>query len=124
MATEGVDIGVDMTIEELARRAGVSTRNVRAYRTAGLLPPPRIKGRTGLYDDDHLLRLAVVARLQRRGWSLAAIRDALGAWDAGGSLEELLGLGAPSRRDWVDDVFDGVLPGAEPDAMLPHGVWN
>jgi DNA-binding transcriptional MerR regulator len=113
-----------MTIEDLARRAGVSTRNVRAYRTAGLLPPPRLDGRTGRYGDEHLRRLAVVARLQRRGWSLAAIREVLGAWEAGSSLDELLGLAAPARRDWTDELFDDHPPVAGPDAMLPHGVWN
>src|SRR6266536_6402822 len=95
-----------MTIEDLARRAGVSTRNVRAYRTAGLLPPPRLDGRTGRYGDEHLRRLAVVTRLQRRGWSLAAIRDALTAWDAGASLDELLGLAPAARREWLDELFD------------------
>ncbi|HEY3095443.1 MAG TPA: MerR family transcriptional regulator [Acidimicrobiia bacterium] len=112
-----------MTIEELARRAGVSTRNVRAYRTAGLLPPPRLEGRTGRYDDAHLRRLDVVARLQRRGWSLAAIGDALEASDAGGTLADVLGLAAPARRDWVEELFDD-HPHVAADAMLPHGVWN
>jgi DNA-binding transcriptional MerR regulator len=88
-----------MTIEDLARLAGVSTRNVRAYCTAGLVPPPRLDGRTGRYGDEHLRRLAVVARLQRRGWSLAAISEALGAWEAGSSLAELLGLAPPIGQE-------------------------
>ena len=113
-----------LTIEELARQAGVSTRNVRAYRTAGLLPPPRLDGRTGRYGEDHVRRLAVVARLQQRGWSLAAITDALSAWDARRTLDDLLGVTAPERRDWVDDLFDDHPPVAGPDAMLPQGVWN
>jgi len=113
-----------LTIEELARRAGLSTRNVRAYRTAGLLPPPRLEGRTGRYGDEHLRRLTVVARLKRRGWSLAAIRDALAAQDAGRSLEELLDLSAEAGRDWVDELFDDHHPTAGPDALLPYGVWN
>jgi DNA-binding transcriptional MerR regulator len=97
---------------------------VRAYRTAGLLPPPRLEGRTGRYGDEHLRRLTVVARLQRRGWSLAAIRDALAAQDAGRSLEELLDLSAEAGRDWVDELFDDHHPTAGPDALLPYGVWN
>jgi len=112
-----------MTIEDLARRAGVSTRNVRAYRTAGLLPPPRLDGRTGRYGDEHVERLAVIARLQGRGWSLAAIRDALAARDGGRSLEDLLGA-APAGRDWVDELFDDHQRVAGPDALLPQGVWN
>src|SRR5256885_12104992 len=65
-----------LTIEELARRVGLSTRNVRAYRTAGLLPPPTLEGRTGRYGDEHLRRLVVIGRLQRRDGMAAAIRDA------------------------------------------------
>src|SRR5262245_62416136 len=107
-----------MTIEELARRAGLSTRNVRAYRTAGLLPPPRLEGRTGRYGDDHLRRLEAVARLQRRGWSLAAIRDALAALDAGGTLDDVLGFAAPARREWVGEVFDDHPVIGMPGAML------
>ncbi len=33
-----------MTLDELAEAAGMSTRNVRAYRTRGLLPPPCVGG--------------------------------------------------------------------------------
>jgi DNA-binding transcriptional MerR regulator len=113
-----------LTIEELARRVGLSTRNVRAYRTAGLLPPPTLEGRTGRYGDEHLRRLVVIGRLQRRGWSLAAIRDALAAQGAGRSLAELLGLSAEPGRDWVDELFDDQHPAAGPDALLPHGMWN
>src|SRR5256884_9378235 len=56
-----------LTIEELARRVGLSTRNVRAYRTAGLLPPPTLEGRTGRYGDEHLRRFGLIWRPQRRG---------------------------------------------------------
>src|SRR3989442_14481107 len=56
-----------LTIEELARRGGLSTRNVRAYRTAGLLPPPTLDGRTGRYGDEHLRRVGVIGRLPRGG---------------------------------------------------------
>ena len=113
-----------MTIEDLARRTGVSTRNVRAYRTAGLLPPPRLDGRTGRYGDEHVRRLAVISRLQRRGWSLAAISDVLGAVDAGRPLEELVAGAAPAGRDWLDELFDDHQTVAGPGALLPQGVWN
>src|SRR5256885_16856820 len=56
-----------LTIEELARRIGLSTRNVRAYRTAGLLPPPTLEGRTGRYGDEHLRRLGGIGGPHRRG---------------------------------------------------------
>ena len=41
------EVTMDMTIDELARRAGTTTRNVRSYQTRGILPPPRMVGRVG-----------------------------------------------------------------------------
>jgi len=35
-----------MTIGELARRTGMTIRNIRAHQTRGLLPPPEVQGRT------------------------------------------------------------------------------
>ena len=64
-----------MTVDELARAAGTSTRNVRALQTKGLLPAPALAGRTGRYDAAHLRRLQAVLGLQARGFSLAAIRE-------------------------------------------------
>ena len=33
-----------LTIEALAAASGVTVRNIRAYTTAGLLPPPQLRG--------------------------------------------------------------------------------
>ena len=54
---------------------GVPTRTVREHRTLGLIEPPRKEGRVGRYDEAHRQRLELIARLQERGYSLAAIRD-------------------------------------------------
>jgi hypothetical protein len=37
----------ELTVDELASRVGVTVRNLRAYSARGLLPPPRMVGRTG-----------------------------------------------------------------------------
>src|SRR5690348_8532613 len=66
-----------MTIDALAQAAGTTTRNVRAYQTRGLLPAPLVVGRVGYYGDAHLERLRLIANLQERGYSLAAIADLL-----------------------------------------------
>jgi len=81
----------EMTIDEVAREAGTTTRNVRAYQTRGLLPPPRLVGRVGVYGPEHLARLQLIARLQERGYSLAAIDDLVRAWQEQRSLGDLLG---------------------------------
>jgi DNA-binding transcriptional MerR regulator len=93
-----------VTIDELARRAGLTTRNVRAYQERGLLPPPTKVGRTGYYDDGHLGRLRMISGLLGRGYSLAAIADLLRTWEAGGDVGELLGLERALGRPWSNET--------------------
>ena len=85
---------MDLRIDELAQRAGTTSRNIRAHQARGLIPPPRLEGRTGFYDESHLRRLELIAHLQERGFSLQAIRQTLDAWSQGGDLTQLLGLQA------------------------------
>ncbi len=82
-------------IDDLARAAGTSVRNVRAYQDRGLLHRPRRVGRVAVYDESHLSRLRIVGELLDRGYTLGNIKELLTAWDAGQSLDALLGL----RRD-------------------------
>lgn len=75
----------DMTVEALAGKVGVSVRNIRAYQTAGLLPPPRLQGRLGLYGQEHLGKLELIRDLRQQGFGLEAIGEMLertpaGAW--------------------------------------------
>jgi DNA-binding transcriptional MerR regulator len=79
-------------IDDLARRAGVTSRTIRAYQARGLLPPPELQGRTGFYSEEHLHRLRMIDDLQARGFSLAAIRQTLDTWARGGDLGHLLGF--------------------------------
>lgn len=81
----------ERTIDELAREAGTKVSTVRLYQQRGLLPPPRLVGRTGWYGDGHLDRLRMINRLQERGYSLAAIRELVTSWESGQSLDDLLG---------------------------------
>ncbi|XRQ11881.1 MerR family transcriptional regulator [Actinomadura welshii] len=68
---------MELTVDELAARAGVTVRTVRFYAGRGLLPPPRLRGRTGLYGADHLARLELVRELQSLGLTLATIEKHL-----------------------------------------------
>jgi DNA-binding transcriptional MerR regulator len=92
-----------MTIDELARRSGVTARNIRSYQTQGILPPPALVGRTGHYDQGHLARLRLVERLQDQGFSLAGIAELLRAWEDGRSLGEVLGFEAALTEPWSDE---------------------
>jgi DNA-binding transcriptional MerR regulator len=64
----------EMTVDELARRAGMTVRNVRAHQSRGLLQPPEVRGRTGYYGPNHLARLELIKELQAEGFNLEAIR--------------------------------------------------
>lgn len=81
-------------LDELAREAGVASTTVRLYRTKSLLAPPHLEGRTGWYDDTHLSRLRLIARLQAEGHSLAGIADLLEQWEHGRSLDTIIGVEA------------------------------
>jgi DNA-binding transcriptional MerR regulator len=81
-----------LTIDDLARQVQLPVRTIREYHTMRLLPPPERRGRLGLYGTRHVQRLQLITRLQRRGYSLAGIRDLLGAWENGTDLTTLLGV--------------------------------
>jgi DNA-binding transcriptional MerR regulator len=83
-------MGDEFRLDELARRAGVASTTVRLYRSKGLLAPPRLEGRTGWYDEIHLDRLRLIARLQEQGFSLASIATLLDRWEQGDGLDALI----------------------------------
>jgi DNA-binding transcriptional MerR regulator len=101
------DGNVRLTVDELARGARTTTRQVRALQTRGLLPHPRLEGRTGYYDQVHLDRLRAILRLQGSGFSLAAIASLFDAHDAGMTLPQVLGLSQPASVDVEADPLDG-----------------
>jgi DNA-binding transcriptional MerR regulator len=67
----------ELTVDELAARVGVTVRNVRAYSARGLLPAPRMVGRTGYYGRQHVARLLLVREMLAEGYSLAMIERTL-----------------------------------------------
>jgi DNA-binding transcriptional MerR regulator len=78
----------ELTIDQLAQRTGMSTRNIRAHQSRGLLAPPTLRGRTGYYNDAHVARIQLIQRLQADGFSLALIKRLLRT--ANDSTEELV----------------------------------
>ena len=92
------DGSTDLTIDQLAARVGMTVRNVRAYASRGLLPPPRLAGRTGYYSRDHVHRLLLVRELLDRGYTLSAVERAMhehGPGLAGHALDLLRRLDSP-----------------------------
>jgi DNA-binding transcriptional MerR regulator len=73
-----------MRIGELAEATGTTTKALRFYEDAGLLPPPE---RTGAgsrdYPPEIISRLAFIRRSQSAGLTLAQIREVLQIRDGG-----------------------------------------
>jgi DNA-binding transcriptional MerR regulator len=95
-------VAKQLTIDELAQRTGVSSRNIRYYQTRGLLPPPAVSGRLGYYDRRHVERLKLIQELRAEGLNLQAIGWLLGG-AAGVDSNELRQLKRSMLDSWVDD---------------------
>lgn len=93
-------------IDDLARAAATTVRNVRVYQDRGLLPPPRREGRTGVYGEPHLARLRLIGQLLERGYTFAHIGEFLEAWQLGRNLSDLLGLEQALTTPWANEVDD------------------
>jgi DNA-binding transcriptional MerR regulator len=78
-----------LTIDEVARRVGMTARNVRAHQSRGLIAPPILKGRTGYYGPEHVARLEMIRDLQEQGFNLEAIRRLLENAPVGSPAEAL-----------------------------------
>jgi DNA-binding transcriptional MerR regulator len=100
-AAEG--FGDRWRIDDLARVAGTTVRNVRAYQDRGLLPPPTRVGRIGWYSDAHLARLRLIGEMLSRGYSLANIGELIDGWERGRDLTDVLGLEAALIAPWGED---------------------
>lgn len=94
-------------IDELARRAGTTTRTIRSLQTLGLLDHPRLRGRTGVYGPMHRQRLAAILELQSMGFSLTSLGVLFAAHDRGATLGEVLGLDEAARREPREVSTDG-----------------
>lgn len=121
------------TIDELAARSGTSVRTIRFYAGKGLIPPPQLRGRTGLYGEDHLARLELVSELSALGFTLAAIEGFLERLPSTAGAAELA-LQRALLTPWVPEPIEDVdraeldrragrpLDEADVDALAGLGV--
>ena len=63
-------------ISELAKEFDITTRSIRFYEDMGLIQPER-KGSMRVYQRRDKVRLKLILRGKRLGFSLAEIRDLL-----------------------------------------------
>ncbi|MCY9782416.1 MerR family transcriptional regulator [Nocardiopsis sp. EMB25] len=98
-------------IDELARLADTTVRNVRVYQDRGLLAPPRKQGRVGIYSEAHLARLRLIGQLLRRGYTFANIGEMFAVWERGGNLSDILGFESAVGDAWSDEIADYITVG-------------
>lgn len=99
---------VELTVDQLAAKVGMTVRNVRAYAARGLVPAPRMVGRTGYYDDTHVARLTLVRDLVDRGYTLNAVEKA---------LDENPNLSHNHALDLLTLLTNPIEPASEPEEM-------
>ena len=107
-------------LAQLAGRAGLAPRTVRYYVQRGLLPAPVFRGADTTYNEEHLLRLKAIRRLQERFLPLDAIQvelqrlspDSIRALAEGGDAPPL--AAAPPTRHGENRPRDSSASAPEP----------
>src|SRR3954454_2375648 len=76
----------ELTIGEVARRAGVATSSIRYYERIGLLPAPAREGGQRRYDADVLGKLGFIGVAQSAGFKLREIKELVEGVDGSDGL--------------------------------------
>src|ERR1700709_279720 len=100
---QGVTASGEYRIDDLARLAGTTTRNIRVYRDRGLLHPPLRVGRIALFNDTHLTRLRLITSMLDRGDHISPVHEMLSAWEQGKNLGDMLGLESAIAGSWATE---------------------
>jgi MerR family transcriptional regulator, redox-sensitive transcriptional activator SoxR len=101
-----MDDQAELTIGEVARRAGVATSLIRYYESIGLLPAPaRLYGQRR-YDTDVLGRLAFIGVAQSAGFKLSEIRELVGGLDEGNGMAEQIRSLSSRKLDEVEALLE------------------
>ncbi len=80
------------SIGELAEEFGITSRALRLYEEEGLLDPLR-KGTRRIYNERNRVRLRLILRGKRLGWSLSEIRESFDLYDSS--------LGEEAQLEWM-----------------------
>lgn len=70
----------ELSIGDVARRAGLATSAIRYYESEGLIPPTLRRSGRRVYTETILERLRVIHLAKRAGFSIAEIKRLLGGF--------------------------------------------
>jgi len=89
-----------MDIHQLIEKTGVPRRTIYYYVQIGLLPPPRGRGKTYEYTEEHLERLLLIKKLQKMRYSLKEIKKLFETYPPE-AIEEMIEYRLPEREEIV-----------------------
>src|SRR5262245_35017123 len=101
-----MDSWPELTIGQVAKRAGVATSTIRYYESIGLLPEPAREGGQRRYDEAVLGKLAFVGVAQSAGFRLEEIRQLVGAVDNGSGMAEPIRVLSTSKLEEVEALLE------------------
>ena len=101
-----MDEPAELTIGEVARRAGVATSLIRYYERIGVLPPPeRVSGQRR-YDTAVLGRLGFIGVAQSAGFKLREIKQLVAGMDAHDGMAEQMRSLSSQKLDDVEALLE------------------
>jgi MerR family transcriptional regulator, redox-sensitive transcriptional activator SoxR len=101
-----MDGSPNLTIGEVARRAGVATSSIRYYERIGLLPDPGRESGQRRYDADVLGKLAFIGVAQSAGFKLREIKELVDGVDGSGDLGRRMRSLSAQKLDEVEALLE------------------
>jgi MerR family transcriptional regulator, redox-sensitive transcriptional activator SoxR len=96
----------ELTIGEVARRAGVATSSIRYYERIELLPEPeRVSGQRR-YRADVLGKLGFIGVAQSAGFKLAEIKELIDGVDSSSGMAEQMRSLSTQKLDEVEALLE------------------
>ena len=96
----------ELTIGEVARRAGVATSSIRYYERIELLPKPERVAGQRRYGTDVLGKLGFIGVAQSAGFKLSEIKELVGGIDDGEALSEHIRTLSVRKLDEVEALLE------------------
>ena len=118
--SEGAGLA-EYRLDELVRRSGVSSRNIRAYQERGLLASPKRDGRIAIYDENHLWQLKIITQLLQKGYTVAHIQDFFEGFAKNLDLADTLGIQELAKQTGMQQAFTAPWNSTEPRRRVASG---
>jgi MerR family redox-sensitive transcriptional activator SoxR len=96
----------ELTIGEVARRAGVATSSIRYYERIGLLPAPERTHGQRRYDPEVLGKLGFIGVAQSAGFKLREIKELIDGVDGANGMGEQMRSLSTRKLDEVEALLE------------------